>query len=95
MELEVSSSCEDHQSDEVRVDLGEDLEVLPAEILLPLELSLVHVLNETSLGPAVHLHELMFAGHHVVVVAVKLGGIFLYEGLTVVHISLHRQLLKS
>ena len=77
MELEVGGRGEDHQPDGVGVDGLEDLEVLPAEFLLPLELGLVHVLDEVTLRPSIHLHQLVLAGHHVEMVGVEEAGVLL------------------
>ena len=63
VKLEMRSSSEDHQSDKMGVDLGENIQVFSAQLLLPLQLSLVHVLDKAALSPAVHLHQLVLAGH--------------------------------
>ena len=88
VELEQRGGREDHQPDEVRVDGGEDGEVLAAEVLLALQRGLVHVLDEVALGAAVHLHQLVLARHHVVVVGVQQRPVLLQELLAVLHISL-------
>ena len=94
VELEQRGGREDHQPDEVRVDGGEDGEVLAAEVLLALQRGLVHVLDEVALGAAVHLHQLVLARHHVVVVGVQQRPVLLQELLAVLHITLRCQLLR-
>merc|ERR1719322_1194706 len=84
MKFKICCCSKDHQSDGVRIDHGEDLNVFPAQILFPLELGLVHILDEVTLGTSVHLHQLVLAGHHVVVVGVEQGGVLLQELLAVV-----------
>ena len=91
MKLEVGGRGEDHQPDGVRVDDLEDFEVFPAEVFLPLELSLVHVLDEVTLRPPVHLHQLVLTGHHVVMVGVQETGVLLNELLTVINTGLGSQ----
>ena len=96
MKLEVGGRGKDHQPDGVRVDDLEDFEVLPAEVLLPLELGLVHVLDEVTLRPPVHLHQLVLTGHHVVMVGVQEAGVLLNKLLTVINTGLGSQhLLKK
>ena len=55
MKLEVCGGGVDVEPDHVRVDRLQDLEVLEAELLLPGQLLLVHVLDQVALRPAVHL----------------------------------------
>ena len=55
MQLEVGRGREDVQSDLVGVEHLEDGQLLPAQLGLPGQLLLVHVLDEAALRPPVHL----------------------------------------
>merc|ERR1719422_2834243 len=84
VKLEVCGGGVDVEPDHVRVDRLQDLEVLEAELLLPGQLLLVHVLDQVALRPAVHLHEVVLAGGHVVVVGVQQFALLLKELLSIV-----------
>ena len=55
VELKVGGCSVDVESDHIRVDQPQHLQVLQAQLLLPGKLLLVHVLDQVTLRPAVHL----------------------------------------